>query len=426
MAAEGKRVVIVGGGFGGLYAAKALRGSDAEVTLVDRRNFHLFQPLLYQVATAALSPAQVAYPIRAIFRRQKNVAVILDEVTGIDTAGRRVLGIHGALPYDVLVLATGATHSWFGHDDWAPYAPGLKTIDDATEMRRRILDAFERAELTEPGAERDALLTFAIVGGGPTGVEMAGAIVELARRTLKEEFRRIRPETARVVLIEAGPRILAAMPEELSAKAERQLVRLGVQVRTRTAVTDCGPDGVRLGAEMLPTRTIVWAAGVAASPAARWLGAPADRAGRIQVLPDLTVPGHPEIFAIGDTVTIAGAGGKPVPGIAAAAKQMGRYVGRAIVARLAGRPAPPPFRYTDIGSLATIGRNAAVIDWGRVKLSGFVAWFLWAGAHVFFLIGFRNRFVVAMDWIWSYFTGGRSVRLITAPKAGAVEAAPPD
>lgn len=407
------RIVIVGVGFGGLAAARGLAKSPAEIVLVDRRNYHLFQPLLYQVATAALSPADIAWPIRALVSGQANTSVRLGRVTGIDLGQRQLLLEEERLDYDQLVLATGARHSYFGHDAWEATAPGLKKIADATHIRERILIAFERAEVCCDAAEQRRLLTFVVIGAGPTGVEMAGAIAELARMALKADFRHIDPRATRVVLVEAGPRVLPSFPERLSAAACRQLERLGVEVRTKAAVTACDEEGVELAGERLAARTVIWAAGVIASPAARWLGAAADRAGRVLVEPDLSVPGHPEIFVIGDTAACL-EDGRPVPGIAPAAKQMGTYVARLLDARLRGRPAPAAFRYRHQGSLATIGRRAAVADLGRIRLAGPIAWALWALAHVWFLIGWRNRVVVGLNWLWNYVTFERGARLITA------------
>lgn len=414
--AKRPRVVILGGGFGGLSAAVGLRKAEVDVILIDRRNHHLFQPLLYQVATAALSPAQIAQPIRTILRHQRNVEIILDEVTGIDLAARQVMTPEaGPIAFDYLVIATGASHAYFGRDEWQDAAPGLKSLDDATAIRRRILDAFERAEITTSAAERDALLTFCVVGGGPTGVEMAGAIAELARWTLAGEFRHIDTSTAKVILIEAGPRVLAAMPEKLSQKAREGLARLGVVVRTGDAVTDCAATHVTLGSETIPCRTIVWAAGVKASPVGAWLGGdvPLDRAGRVKVLPDLSVPNAPSVFVIGDASVLDGANGRPVPGVAPAAKQQGHYVATLIAERVMGRAGATPFRYRDQGNLATIGRGEAVVDLGWVRFSGFLAWWFWGLIHVFFLIDFRNRLSVAIDWLWSYLTNGRAARLMT-------------
>ncbi len=410
-------IVIVGAGFGGLSAAVHLAGAAADVTIIDRRNYHLFQPLLYQVATAGLSPAQIASPIRAILRRAPNVRVILGRVTGIDTHRRRVKVEDREVTYDYLVLATGARHSYFGRDDWEGVAPGLKKIDDATGIRRRILTAFESAEATESVDKRRRLLTFAVVGGGPTGVEMAGAIAELARVALRHDFRNIDPREARVVLIEGGPRVLATFPPKLSQAARKSLERLGVEVRLGTPVTQCDADGVTIGSERLDSATIIWAAGVTASSAAQWLGTEKDRIGRVMVGPDLSLPGHPEIFVIGDTAHVLGRDGRPLPGLAPVAKQQGAYVARLLRTRLAGRPSPVPFRYRNWGTLATIGRRAAVADFGWLKLDGTLAWLLWGAVHISFLIGFRNRLVVILDWLWSYVTFQSGARLITGPGA---------
>lgn len=404
-------VVIVGGGFAGLWAARALRGAPVRITLLDRGNHHLFQPLLYQVATAGLSAPNIAAPLRHILRRQQNVTVLLGEVARLDPDAHRLALADGrTLDYDKLVLATGATHAYFGHDDWAPHAPGLKTLDDALEIRRRILLAFERAEAEDDPAVRAAWLTFAIVGGGPTGVELAGTLAEIARHTLHGEFRRVDPRQARVLLLEAGPRVLSTFPETLSEKARRQLARLGVEVRTGVPVAAIDDDGVQLGEERIAARTVLWAAGVAASPLARDLGAPLDRAGRVPVQPDLSVPGHPDVFVAGDLAAVQ-CDGKPVPGVAPAAKQMGRYLGQSIRLRLRGGT-PPPFRYRDFGNLATIGRMAAVVDVHGLRLSGLLAWWFWLAAHVFFLIGFRNRLVVLIDWAQAYWSYQRSARII--------------
>jgi len=407
-------IVIIGAGFGGLSAAHGLAGAAADVTIVDQRNYHLFQPLLYQVATAGLSPAQIAAPIRAILRRATNLQVLLGRVTGVDAQARTVVLENRTLSYDTLVIATGARHAYFGHDEWEQVAPGLKNINDATAIRRRILTAFESAEASGE-AERRRLLTFVVIGGGPTGVEMAGAIAELARVALRHDFRNIDPREARIVLVEAGCRVLSAFPEKLSAAAQKALEGLGVEVRLGKPVTQCDAEGVTIGDDPLPAATIVWAAGVAASSAARWLGAEHDRAGRVRVGPDLTVPGHPEIFCIGDTALAEDAEGKPLPGLAPVAKQQGAYVARTIRARLAGQPEPGPFRYRDYGTLATIGRRAAVADFGWLQLSGTLAWLLWGLVHISFLIGFRNRLVVLVDWIWSYLTFQSGARLITGP-----------
>jgi NADH dehydrogenase len=405
------KVVIIGAGFGGLEAAKSLKRTPVDVTVIDRQNHHCFQPLLYQVATAALSPADVAWPIRHILRKQKNAMVLMAEVRGIDT-GKRLVQIDSVtIPYDYLVLATGATHSYFGHDEWADVAPGLKRIEDATRIRRHILIAFERAELATDAAERARLLTFAIVGGGATGVEMAGAISEVARQSLAMDFRNIDPTAARIVLIEAGPRIMPTLPENLSDYVRRTLAKKGVELMTSTRVMSCDARGVDLEHGRLDAGTIIWAAGVVASPAARWLGVEPDRAGRVKVSADLSVPEHPEIFVIGDTATVTDQPG--IPGIAPAAKQMGGYVGALIAARIAGKPSPPPFRYRHLGDLATIGRHAAVVKFRRLELTGFIGWLFWSLVHIYFLIGVRDRFIVAFTWLWDYLTFQRGARLIT-------------
>jgi NADH dehydrogenase len=407
------RVVIAGAGFGGLEAAKALRAAAADVTVIDRQNHHCFQPLLYQVATAALSPADVAWPIRRILRRQRNATVLMAEIRGIDTGKRLVRTDSISVPYDFLVLATGATHSYFGHDEWAEVAPGLKHIEDATRIRRQILIAFERAEVTDDEAERARLLTFVIVGAGATGVEMAGAIAEVARQTLAMDFRRIDPKASRIVLIEAGPRVMPALPANLSDYVQATLAQKGVEVMTSTRVVGCDARGVDLEGGRIDATTIIWAAGVIASPAARWLEAEHDRAGRVKVGPDLSVDRHPEVFAIGDTAAATDRAGRSVPGIAPAAKQMGRYVGRLIAARIAGKPEPEPFRYHHQGDLATIGRRAAVVKLGALELRGVLGWLFWCVIHVFFLIEIRDRFVVAFIWLWDYVTFQRGARLIT-------------
>jgi NADH dehydrogenase len=408
------RVVILGAGFGGLSAAKALANTPCDVVVIDRRNYHLFQPLLYQVATAALSPAEIASPIRSILSRQKNASVLMARVAGIDAGRKRVhLQDKRDLPFDYLVVATGARHAYFGHDDWAKSAPGLKKIEDATDIRRRILLAFERAETTEDADERKALLTFVVIGGGATGVEMAGAIAEVAHWALADEFRVIDPTQARVILVEAGPRLLPAFPEDLAEHARKALEKLGVEVHLGRAVEQCDEAGIVYGGERLAARTIVWGAGVQASPAAKWLGADKDRAGRVVVAKDLTAPGQPDVFVIGDTAAVLDDKGQPVPGIAPAAKQMGAYAARVIAARLAGSEPPGPFRYRHAGSLATIGRSAAIADFGWLKVTGWIAWWLWGIAHIYFLIDFRSRFIVAMQWFWSYLTFRRGARLIT-------------
>ena len=406
------QVVIAGAGFGGLQATKSLAKVAVDVTLIDAQNHHCFQPLLYQVATAALSPADVAWPIRAILRSQKNARVLMTRVTGIDVGARLVRTNEIELAYDYLVLATGATHSYFGHDDWAPFAPGLKHISDATEIRRRFLIAFERAEVVDDETERQRLLTFVIVGGGATGVEMAGAIAEVAQRTLRHDFRRIDPRRSRIILIEAGPRLLPAFPQPLSDYAARSLRGMGVEVELGRMVIGCDGRGVTLKDGRIDAATVIWAAGVVASPAAKWIGAEHDRAGRITVNPDLSVLGRPEIFAIGDTASVKNRDGRPVPGIAPAAKQMGQYVAKVIAARVEGAPPPGPFVYHHAGDLATIGRKSAVVKLGVFQLKGFLGWLFWSVVHIYFLIGIRNRFVVALNWLWSYVTFQRGARLI--------------
>jgi NADH dehydrogenase len=408
------RVVIVGAGFGGLWATKTLANAAVEIVVVDRENYHLFQPLLYQVATAGLSPADIAAPIRGIVGAYRNVTVLLGEIVGVDVGARTVSIMGGRhVPYDYLILATGARHAYFGHDEWKLLAPGLKRIEDATEIRRRILLAFERAESEADADERRRLMNLIIVGGGPTGVELAGAIAELARRALAKDFRNIDPRVTRIILVEAGPRLLPSFPEDLSNDATRRLERLGVEVRLGTPVTAIDSSGVTFGPVRIDSRTVIWAAGVAASPAGNWIGAKCDRIGRIEVDRDLSVPGHPEIFAIGDTALALDADGKPLPGIAPVAKQQGRYVGKLIKTRLRGAKRAKPFRYRSYGNLATIGRKAAVIDFGWIHLRGLVAWVIWSVVHIYFLIGFRNRAMVALDWLWAYFTFQRGARLIT-------------
>ncbi len=412
------RLVIIGGGFGGLETVSNLRHADIAITLIDQRNHHLFQPLLYQVATSTLATSEIAWPIRHLLRKYKNVKTLLGAVDSVDTAARTVLTEDGeSIPYDTLVLATGARHAYFGHDDWEPYAPGLKTLEDATTIRRRILTAFEAAEREPDPARRAEYLTFVIIGGGPTGVEVAGTIADLARDTLKGDFRVIDPATARVILIEGGPRVLSAFSEDMSAYAKQALEKLGVTVHLGHPVTECHADGVEFGGQSLRAKTIIWAAGVQASPAAKWLNAPADRAGRVMVNADLTAPGHPEIFVIGDTATVANGGKGMVPGIAPAAKQQGVHVARTIKARLAGDQTPRPFTYRHAGDLATIGKRAAVTDFGWIKLKGYMAWWLWGLAHIYFLIGLRNRLAVALSWLWISITGARSARLITQKDA---------
>jgi NADH dehydrogenase len=405
-----QRVVVIGGGFGGLWAVRHLRNAPVEITLIDRSNHHLFQPLLYQVATAGLAAPSIAAPLRYILRKQRNVTVLMGAVARIDLAARRVHVADRAVEYDYLLVAAGATHAYFGHDEWERFAPGLKNLDDAFVIRRRILEAFERAEASSDTAERAACLTFAVIGGGPTGVELAGTLVEIARHTLANEFRHIDSRQARVLLIEAGPRVLSALDETLSAKARAQLERLGVEVHTGKAVTDIGAGYVVAGGERIAAHTILWAAGVAASPLGQQLGAELDRAGRVRVLPDLSVPGHPEVFVAGDLATLQ-VDGKPVPGVAPAAKQMGTHVANNLQARLAGR-ATTPFRYRDWGALATIGRHSAVVQLATVRFSGIFAWWFWLTLHIFFLIGFRSRLIVLINWAWAYFTYARAARII--------------
>jgi len=407
------RVVILGAGFGGLFAAKGLARTDAEVTIIDRHNYHLFQPLLYQVATAGLAPSDVAWPIRSILRRQRNATVLLDEVTGIDVERHEVILEQVSVPFDHLVVATGAMHSYFGHEKWAPVAPGLKSIDDATHIRRRILNAFERAETTDDAIEREALLRFVIVGGGATGVELAGTIAELAKFTLAADFRRIDPRSANVVLVEAGPRVLPFVSAESSDYAQRSLEKLGVEVRLGTPVTRCDSEGVTIGDKPLPCRTVLWAAGVAASPAGRWLNVETDRAGRVIVEPDLSIANDPDVFVIGDAASVRDTDGNNVPGIAPAAKQQGRFVADVIGKRIAGKTAPEVFRYRHAGHLATIGRRSAVIEFPRLKLKGWMAWWIWGIAHIYFLVGVPSPLVVSIRWLWEYLTYGRGARLIT-------------
>ena len=420
-------VVIVGAGFGGLACAIKLRFLPVRITLVDRRNYHLFQPLLYQVATASLSPGDIATPVRSVFRDDLNVTVLRGTVDAVNTASQAVSVDGKAIRYDYLVLATGATHSYFGKDHWAPFAPGLKRVEDATEIRSRILDAFERAEAADSAEERARLLTFLIVGAGPTGVELAGALAELARHGLEKEFRRFDPTEARIILVQSGPRILPAFPERLSEIAKRSLEALGVEVRLNSRVEMIDQEGVRVSGARIEAATVLWAAGVMASPAAGWLNAEADGAGRVKVAPDLSVAGLPNVFAVGDTAAANAWNGNPVPGLAPAAKQGGEYVAAVIRARLLGKPQPGPFRYHHKGSLATIGRKSAVVEFGRVQLSGAVAWWLWGLVHVYFLVGLRNRLSVMFDWFWAYLTYRVGIRLITGEDSEpnyATEAAP--
>ena len=407
------RVVVVGAGFAGLTVVKRLARAPVDITLIDRENHHLFQPLLYQVATAGLSPADIAWPVRGLVRGQRNTRVVLGAVIGIDRVGKRVILADHDMAYDILVLATGATHGYFGNDAWAVHAPGLKTIDDATEIRRRLLLAFERAEIESDARERERLLTIVIVGGGPTGVEMAGSVAELARMALAADFRAIDPQQTRVMLVEAGPRLLPSFPESLSRHAEQALRRIGVDVRLQQAVTHCSAAGVTLGDESVPAGTVIWAAGVAASPAVDWLGVAGDRVGRVVVGPDLRPPGMDDVFVIGDTALAHDGAGKPLPGIAPVAKQQGAYVAEAIQACLAGKAGLPPFRYRDRGMLATVGRKTAVIAFGRLRLKGWLAWWVWGIAHIYFLISLRNRLIVMTQWLWSYVSYERGARLIT-------------
>ncbi|MEO7052998.1 MAG: NAD(P)/FAD-dependent oxidoreductase [Rhodanobacter sp.] len=418
--AAAPHVLILGGGFAGLSAARRLAGSKARITLVDRHNHHLFQPLLYQVATASLAAPSIAAPLRHILRRQHNLTVLLEDVTGVDLAAQQVQCGSATLDYDYLLLATGATHAYFGHDEWAPFAPALKNLDDALLIRRRVLLAFEHAERESDPARRQPWLNFIVVGGGSTGVELAGTLIELARHTLSGEFRRCDPSGASVRLIEAGPRLLAGYDPSLSEKARRQLEQLGVVVHTGIAVSAIDADGVKLGERRLPARTVLWAAGVAASPVGSMLGVALDKGGRVQVRDDLSVPGHPEVFVIGDLAHLEQPDGKPVPGVAPAAKQMGKYVGTALQARLRGTDRPPiPFRYHDDGSLATIGRMSAVAQFGKLKLSGAPAWIIWLLAHIYFLIGFRNRLAVMLDWAWAYCTHQRQARIVSGTHRNA-------
>jgi len=405
-------IVIVGAGFGGLRAARALKHADVRITVIDRRNYHLFQPLLYEVATAGLSPNDIAYPIRAVLRRQKNSRVFLAEVVAIDTKRRKVVLQDGEVEYDYLILATGAGHSYFGHPEWEAYAPGLKTIEDALEIRRRILLAFEMAERETDEERRRALLTYVIIGGGPTGVELAGAIAEIAYTVMVQDFRSIRPQDARIILVEAGPRILPFMPESLSLKAEGALKRLGVEIVKDSPVTSVRQGMVMAGTQTIHAGTVLWAAGVEPSPLARSLGVPLDDVGRVPVNPDLSIPGHPEVFVIGDLSAFVDETGKPLPGLAAVAVQQGRQVARNILRMCNGLPSEP-FHYVDLGTMATIGRAAAVVNFNWITLSGFVAWVIWIFVHILLLIGFRNRFVVLFDWAWSYLSFQRSARLIT-------------
>ena len=404
------RLLVIGGGFGGLWAVRALQSVPVDITLIDRCNHHLFQPLLYQVATAGLAAPSIAAPLRHILRKQRNVTVLLADVGAVDLDRRCVSVGERHIDYDYLIVATGATHAYFGHDDWAQYAPGLKTLDDALNIRARILAAFERAEMTTDPRARAAWLTFAVIGAGPTGAELAGTLAEIARHTLAQEFRHIDPRAAKVLLIEAGPRVLAGFSPDLSARAAVQLTRLGVTVYTGKPVTGIGRDFLELGDERIDARTILWAAGVAASPLGALLATPIDKAGRVKVEPDLSLPGRPDVFVVGDLAAVVSEG-RIVPGVAPAAKQMGKHAAQCVADSIAGH-ARRPFRYRDFGALATIGRRAAIVEMAGLKLSGMFAWCFWLAAHIFFLIGFRNRLVVLLDWAWAYFTYARSARII--------------
>lgn len=409
------RVVIVGGGFGGLLAARTVARNPVQVTLIDRQNFHTFQPLLYQVATAGLSPGEIAAPIRWILRRRRNVEVLMSEVQDFDLSRKVVKLPDGEVAYDYLIVASGASHAYFGHDEWEPFAPGLKTIEDALEIRRRVLLAFELAERQAADGKEQVQLNFVVVGGGPTGVELAGTLAEIARRALANEFSSIDPRKTRIVLLEGGPRILPAYPEDLSRSAEEQLRRLGVEVHTSAMVTGIAPGAVQMGKTRWPAAVILWAAGVAASPLGKKLGAPVDRAGRVLVNPDLSLPGHPEVFVIGDLAALQDEQGKWLPGVAPVAMQEGKATAHNIAAELRGEPRKN-FHYFNKGNLATIGRAAAVAEFGKIHISGFVAWLAWLFIHIFFLIGFRNRIIVLVQWAWSYFTYERGARLITGDK----------
>ena len=420
------RVVVVGAGFGGLAAARKLARSPVDVMVIDRRNYHLFQPLLYQVATAALSPADIAQPIRAVLRDQPNATVLLDEVSGVDVVARRVETRFGVdQSYDYLVLATGSQYAYFGHDDWPGLAPGLKSIDDATLIRRRVLFAFEAAESVTDPEMRRRLLTFVLVGAGPTGVEMAGALAELAHATLSRDFRHINPHTAHILLVEAGPRVLSGFPDRLADFARHSLEQMGVEVLLDTPIEAIDRNGVLAKGKRIEAANVIWCAGVEASPVARWLGVPAGKGGRVNVAADLTVPGHAEIFVVGDSAFVTGPTGEPLPGLAPVAKQQGQYVGEVIARRVRGDPAMPPFRYRDEGALATIGRHSAIADLGWIRLTGWVAWILWGIVHIFFLIGFRNRMAVFVNWIWAWLTYGRGARLITGDTTPLAAAAKP-
>ena len=417
------RVVIIGAGFGGFQTARVLRNVPVQVTVIDRSNHHVFQPLLYQVATAALSPADISVPIRSMLRKQWNVSVILAEVTDVDTQGQRVFMRERSVPYDYLVVATGARQSYFGHDAWEPFAPGLKSLDDATLIRRKILLAFEAAEIETDLEQRQALLTFVLVGGGATGVEMAGAMAELAHHALTSDFRHIDPASSRILLVEAAPRLLMAFPESLARKTERALTRLGVEVRTNTSVEAIDADGVMIAGKRLPTKVVIWTAGVAASSAGQWLGAEVDRAGRVKVMRDLSLRDHPQVFVLGDTASVS-QDGKPLPGIAPVSLQEGHYVASVLADRVAGKAHPQAFRYRNKGNLATVGRSFGIVEMGSLRLSGLLAWVMWLVVHIVYLIGFRNRLLVLFQWAWAYMTYQRSARLITGEPTAALPSAP--
>jgi NADH dehydrogenase len=427
-AAPSHHVVIVGAGFGGLALAQSLGGTPFRVTVIDRRNYHLFQPLLYQVATAVLSPGEVAEPIRKILRRHGNITVLMGEVEAVDPVGKSIRVRGESLSYDTLVLATGATHSYFGHPEWERFAPGLKTLEDARRLRARILMAFERAEMERDPSERDRLMTFVVIGGGPTGVEMVGAIAGLAHQALARDFRNIDPRQARILLIEAGPRILGPFPEDLSAYALRALERLGVTILTGRPVEDISERGVTAGGEFIPAATVVWAAGVTASPLGKWLDVPTDRAGRIAVGPDLSVPALDSVYVVGDLALALDDQGQPLPGLAQVAHQQGHYLGKALSARILRGKVPKPFRFKNRGNLAVIGRNSAIVHWGKVKLKGFLAWLVWGVAHVYLLVGFQNRLLVTLRWLWAYLTFQQGARIIAEdllPPESPPEAGPP-
>lgn len=410
------RIVIVGAGFGGLFAVKSMSRLAAHITLVDRHNYHLFQPLLYQVATAGLAPSDIAWPIRSILHRQKNTTVLLDELLGVDLVAQQVELRNERIAYDYLVLATGAKHTYFGNDHWSHTAPGLKSVDDATSIRRRLLLAFEQAEMCADPVARERLMRFVIVGGGPTGVELAGTIAELAHRTLAADFRRIDPRSARVVLVEAGPRLLPTFHESSSAYARRALEKLKVEVRVDSRVTHCDEQGVRIRDDFMPAATTLWAAGVQASPVGQWLGLQTDAIGRVRVRPDLSIETLPNVFVIGDAASITSIEGEQVPGVAPAAKQQGRYVARVIAARISGADSPPAFHYRNAGNLATIGRSSAVIEFPYLSMKGFPAWWIWGIAHIYFLIGLPSPILVSFRWLWEYMTYSRGARLITGEK----------